>query len=265
MYLHELKSLRKSTIIWAIVIVALAALFLSMYPNIANDADNYKKLLGGFPAPVRAMLGVNLDYVSSILGFYSLVFSFITLCGAIQGMIFGTSALSKESRERTADFLLVKPVSRSSIVTAKLLASLTMILAIDVVFYAGLTLLVGLVNTKNYDGNTFFLINLTLLFIQLIFFALGMVVSVFFSKLKAVMPLSLGIVLGFYLIGALINGSGKEDVFRYVSPFSYFNANYIIKHANYEASYLIISAIFVIAAIAVSYVVYNKKDIRAVS
>ncbi|WKB36069.1 ABC transporter permease subunit [Terrilactibacillus sp. S3-3] len=180
-------------------------------------------------------------------------------------MIFGTSALSKESRERTADFLLVKPVSRAAVVTAKLLASLTMILVIDVVFYAGLSIMAHIVATKSYDEKTFFLINLTLLFIQLIFFALGMAASVFFSKLKSVLPLSLGVVLGFYLIGALITGSGTDDAFRYVSPFNYFNTVYIIEHANYELSYLITSAIVVAAAIIVSYVMYIRKDIRAVN
>ncbi|GER70091.1 hypothetical protein BpJC7_13940 [Weizmannia acidilactici] len=265
MYWHELKSLRKSTILWACAIIALAALFLSVYPGVAKDAEDFKKLLTGYPPAIRAMLGVNLDYFSSILGFYSMVFSFILLCGAIQGMHVGISILSKESRERTADFLLVKPVSRPAIVSAKLLASITMLLVTDIVFYAALSILVRLVNTGSYDEKTFFLINLTLLFMQLIFFAIGMFISVFFNKLRSALPISLGVVFGFYIIGVLISTGKNEKLVRYLSPFNYFNTAYIINHTAYEFSYLITGAAIFLIAIAASYVIYTKKDIHAVN
>jgi ABC-2 type transport system permease protein len=265
MYLHELKSLRKSTIIWTCVLIALAALFLSVYPSMAEDGVDFKKLLGGYPPAVRAMLGINLDYITSLLGFYSMIFSFITLCGAIQAMNLGISILSKESRERTADFLLVKPVSRSAIVTAKLLAAFTTIVATDIIFFAISTLLAKGVKTEDFSVKLFFLVNLTLFFIQLIFLALGVVISVFFKKLKSVLPLSLGVVFGLYMIGALLATGGTEDAARILSPFKYFDITYVIQNAGYETAYLVISGVIVIVAIAVSYIIYIKKDIHAVS
>lgn len=42
----------------------------------AKEADDFKKLLSGYPASVRAMLGINLDYITSFLGFYAMIFSF---------------------------------------------------------------------------------------------------------------------------------------------------------------------------------------------
>ncbi len=265
MYLHELKSMRKSAILWACSIIALAAIFLSVYPSMVRDAEDFKKLLGGYPAAVRAMLGINLDYITSILGFYSMIFSFIVLCGAIQAMIYGASILSKESRERTADFLLVKPVSRSAIVSAKLSAAFTMILVTDIIFYAALIIMVNLVKPADYDGNLFFMINLTLLFTQFIFMAIGVVASVFFNKLKSVLPISLGVVFGFYMIGALIATGKSDDAARFISPFKYFDIPYIIKNASYEPAYMIAGAIITVAAIAASYIIYIRKDIHAVS
>ena len=265
MYLHELKSLLKSTIIWTCVLVALAAIYLSIYPSMAKDAEEFKKLLSGYPAPVRAMLGINLDYIASILGFYSMIFTFISLCGGIQAMNLGVSILSKESRERTADFLLVKPVSRSAIVSAKLLAAFTAILATDIVFFAVSSIIANTVKTSNFDGKLFFMINLTLFFIQLIFLALGVVVSVFFNKLKSVLPISLGVVFGLYMIGSLIATGKNDDAARFISPFKYFDITYIIKNASYETPYLITGAAIVVVAVMASYIIYNKKDIHAVS
>lgn len=263
MYLFELKSMRKSTIIWTCVLIALAALYLSIYPSIANAAADFKKLLSSYPAPVRAMLGINLEYVTSILGFYSMIFSFITLCGAIQAMNLGVSILSKETRERTADFLLVKPVSRAAIITAKLMAAFTMILATNIIFYAASFILANTIKTADFDKKLFFMINLTLLFIQLIFLAIGMVVSVFFKKLKSILPISLGVVFGLYMVGALLVTGKNHDVVRFISPFKYFDLTYIIKNASYEAPYLIAGAAIIAVAVAASYMIYIKKDIHA--
>ncbi|MHB1418981.1 MAG: ABC transporter permease subunit [Bacillota bacterium] len=264
MYLHELKSLRKTTLIWTCALIALAGIYFSVYPGIVNDAADFTQLLSGYPAPLRAALGISLDNITSILGFYSMVFSFITLCGAIQAMILGVSILSKEARERTTDFLLVKPVSRPAIVSAKLLAALTMLLATNVLYFAAASILASIVKTSDYSSIVFLMINLTLFFIQLMFLAIGVVISVFFTQLKSVLPLSLGVVFGFYIIGAVI-ATGKNDAARYISPFKYFDVSYIIKNASFEAPYLITSAVIIIVAIAASYIIYAKKDIHAVS
>lgn len=257
-FLHELKAMRRTAAIWTISLIALSALFLCIYPSVAADAEGFKKLLANYNPEIRDMLGINLDIIASILGFYSMVFSFITLCGAIQGMNLGISILSRESRERTADFLLVKPVSRKSIVSAKLLAALMTIIVTNIGFYVPTLLIVNAVKTEDYSNKLLFMINLTLFFLQIIFMAIGMVVSVFFKKLKSVLPISLGVVFGFYMVGALIST-------RYFSPFKYFDITYIIKNAGYEASYLVTAAVIVVTAIITSYIIYIKKDIHAVS
>ncbi len=264
-FLFELKALRKSTFIWTCSIIALAALFLYIYPSMVSEAEDFKKLLGGYSPSVRAMLGINLDYITSILGFYSMIFSFIILCGAIQAMNLGTSIISKESRERTADFLLVKPVSRSTIVTSKLLAAFTTLLATDIVFLGVSSLIANSVKSADYSGKLFFMINLTLFFVQLIFLAIGVVVSVFFNKLKSVLPISLGVVFGTYMIGALIATEKNNELTRFISPFKYFDITYIIKNASYETQYLAAGAAIIVIAVAASYIIYNKKDIHAVN
>jgi len=265
MFRYEMKSLRKSMIIWTLSMLGLAALYLSIYPGMAKDAEDFKSLLAGYPAAIRAMLGINLDYIASLLGFYSMIFSFIILCGAIQAMNLGVSILSKESRERTADFLLVKPVSRTEIVTAKLLAALTTVLITNIIFISLSTLMANLAKTENFNEKLFFMINLTMFFVQIIFIAIGMVVSVFFKKIKNVLPISLGFVFGFYIIGALLATDHSNKLERIFSPFKYYDVTYIIQNGNYELFFLLLGAAIVVVSIAVSYIIYNKKDIHAVS
>ena len=264
MYLHELKSLRKSTIIWTLAIIAVAALYLSLYPGIMSDAEGFKKLLGAYPKAVREGLGIQLESITQLLGFYTMVMAFATLLGAIQAMNIGVSIISKEIRERTADFLLVKPVSRNSIVTSKLLAALTVILITNVFYNVAAFIIASLVKKSDFSIKSFLMINATLFFVQIIFLAIGIFISVIIPKIKSVLPISLGIVFAFYLIGAILVTS-KDDVTRFISPFKYFDISYIIKNSSYEAPYMITGAVIVIVAIVLSYIIYAKRDIHAVN
>ena len=263
MYLHELKALRKSTIIWTCTLVAFVALFMAMYPSFASSAADFKKILEGYPPAVMKAFGVSLDTITSTLGFYSYIFSYIAICGAIQAMNIGLGVLSKEVRDKTADFLLTKPVMRHQIVTAKLLSALTLLVITDIIYIIAAKIIVSLVANSAYSNKIFFMISITLCFIQLIFLALGVIISVCVTKIKSVIPISLSTVFGFYFISMFGSLLGDKNV-SYLTPFKYFEPSYILSHSCYDASYIIVAIIFIILAISSSYVIYIKKDIHAV-
>ncbi|WP_075981361.1 ABC transporter permease subunit [Bacillus massilinigeriensis] len=262
-FIHELRANGKSTIIWSISLVALVVLFLSLYPAFANDTEEYTKILAGYPESIRNAFGINLENFFTILGFYCFPFSFITLFGAIQAMNLGTAIVSKESREKTADFLLTKPVTRSTVLTAKLLAATVSIVITNIIYLAGGLLMANLVKTMDFSYQLFIMISLTMFFIQLIFLALGIIISVLVRKIKSVLSVSLSTVFAFYFLGMLSDTSG-EDAKRFITPFKYFDTSYIMKHSSYESSFVIVGAVIIILAIAGSYFVYTKKDIHAV-
>lgn len=263
MFIHEMKAYRKSTIIWTCSLVAIIALFLSIYPSFAKEADAFKELMEGFPEPVRKAFGLSVDSMSSMIGFYSYTFLYITLCGAIQAMNLGTSILSKEVREKTADFLLTKPVTRAQIITSKLLAAVTSLVITNVIYLTVASIMASTVKVEDYSYKIFFMVSITLFFIQLIFLTLGVLVSVLSHKIKSVLPTSLGTVFGFFIVSMLGSVIGDKAV-RYITPFKYFDTNYIIKNSSYEAPFIIIEIAFIIVAITASYYVYCKKDIHAV-
>lgn len=263
MFLHELKAYRKSTIIWTCSLVALVVFFLSMYPTFSKEVDAFKKLMEGFPEPVRKALGLSVESMSSILGFYSYTFLYLTLCGAIQAMNLGTSIISKEVQGKTADFLLTKPVTRKKIMTSKLIAALTCLLITNVVYLLVASIMASIVKTGDYSYKIFFMLSITLFFVQLMFLSLGVIISVVVSKIKSVLPISLGTVFTFFIIGMFSSTTG-DDALRYITPFKYFDTSYIMKNSSYEVSFIIIEIIFIIIAISASYFVYDKKDVHAV-
>jgi ABC-2 type transport system permease protein len=262
-FLYELKAYRKSTIIWTISLCVLVAFFLSMYPAFAKDAAEFKKLLEGYPVAVRKALGVELSTIFTVLGFYSYIFLYITLCGAIQAMNLGTSIVSKEVREKTADFLLTKPVTRTKIITSKLAAVLVSLLITNIVYVMVSYSVAMLVANEDFNGSTFILISLTLLFIQLIFLSMGFIISTMAKKVKSVLTVSLGTVFSFFIISMISSATG-DDAKRFLTPFKYFDHHYIMKHGGYEIGYLLVGGLIVLAAILGSYFIYKKKDIHTV-
>lgn len=262
-FLHEWKAYRKSVVIWSLSFIAIIVIFMSMYASFANDAESFIKILENYPEAIRNAIGFNQENFFTILGFYSFPLSFITLCGAIQAMNLGTSIVSKEVREKTAEFLLTKPVSRTKILTAKLLAALVSIVMTNIIYFAAASFVALQVKTDDFSLNIFILLSLTIFFIQLIFLALGIIISVIVQKIKSVLTISLATVFAFYFVG-MFSDTTRYEVKRYFSPFKYFDTAYIMKHSGYETTFLIAGAVLIILAIAASYIVYNKKDIHAV-
>lgn len=261
-FLHECRAYRKTTLIWTLSLVGIMVLFMSMFPTIAKDIEDYKKVLDGFPDAMKQALGLQVDTFGSVLGFYSYVFVYISLCGAIQAMNFGTAIVSKEVREKTADFLLTKPITRKTILTAKVLAAFTSILFTSVVYLVASWLMVAAVATDEYSTKAFLLISISLFLLQVIFLAIGIFLSVYLPKIKSVLSVSLGTVFAFFIIGML--SSSGDEYKRYLSPFKYFDSYYMIEHTSYEGAFLIVGLGIVAVAIIASYIYYTKKDIHSV-
>ncbi|WFD10984.1 ABC transporter permease subunit [Tepidibacter hydrothermalis] len=262
-YLHELKAYRKSTIIWTLSLVVMVLVFFSLFPSFSSDIEDVKTLLEGFPESIRNMMGISLESFNNILGYYSFPFSFIVLIGAIQAMNLGASIISKEVREKTADFLLTKPIKRTQILTSKILAVITSLIITNLVYIVASNLIASSVKNKDYNFKIFFMISITLLFVQLIFMSLGIMISVILPKIKSVLSISLATVFIFYFI-SFLSSTDSDDIIRYITPFKYFNPAYIIENSSYETTFIFISLIIVLVCIISSYVIYDKKDIHAV-
>ncbi|RFB13357.1 ABC transporter permease [Bacillus sp. HNG] len=262
-FFHEVRAYRKTTIIWTLSLVGVMALFMSMFPTIAKDIEEYQKVLDGFPDAMKQALGLQVETFGSVLGFYSYVFVYISLCGAIQAMNFGTAIVSKEVREKTADFLLTKPITRKAILTAKMIAAFTSILFTSLVYIVAAWLVVDVVATDDYSIKAFFLISLSLFLLQVIFLGIGIFLSVFLPKIKSVLSVSLATVFAFFIIG-MLSSTGGEGFKRYLSPFKYFDSSYIMKHSSYEGVFLLVGLGIVLMATIASFFHYTKKDIHSV-
>lgn len=261
-FLHELKAYRKSTIIWICSLTAITALFLSMYPGFSKDISSVKELISAYPEALIKAFGVSMDKFSSVIGFYSYTFLYIMLSGAIQASNLGLSIISKENRAKTSDFLLTKPVPRGKVLAAKIFAVITLLLITNAAYISLSYVIITLLNST-FSAKIFIMISITMFFVQLMFAALGILISEVVPKIKSVVSVSLSIVFGIFFIN-MFDSVVNDKTLRYLTPFKYYDADYIIKNASYEPSFVIVEILFLISVAIASFIIFSKKDIHAV-
>lgn len=241
----------------------MTAFFMSVYPSFHTDAEQMRALIAGIPLAAQKAFNLNLDAIFTLLGYFAYILPYVLLCTAVQAMNLGLSVVSKETSQKTIDFLLSKPVLRSTVLHAKLLAVLVMIVLTDLVYIPAALAIASAVADGPYNHQTFFLLCLTILFTQLFFVIAGVLVGVVVPKTKSVTAVSLSTAFIFFILNLFGSVIGNAAI-RYLTPFKFYDATYIILHGTYEWNFALWETIIVFCALVASYVIYVRRDIEAV-
>lgn len=261
---HEFRARFRTVITWSIALVAIIAIFLSIFPFYADQAALMNDLLANFPPELLSAFGMTGLDMSTVMGFYSLIFLFVQICLAIQAANYGFGLVSIEESELTADFLLTKPVSRIQILNSKLLAAFACLTITNLVVWAGTFVSIALFRDgREYDASTLNLLLLSIVIFQLFFLGVGLVISLLVKRVRSVTPYALGLGFGMYVLSAF-SGIGVVSVLELLTPFKHFDANYIVQHGAYDTPLVLLNVAVIVIALAASYWLYLRRDIPAV-
>ncbi|MCG2740002.1 MAG: ABC transporter permease [Syntrophaceae bacterium] len=264
-YRHEFRTRLKSVVIWSLAVTALLVFYFSFFSVFADQAALMNEMLAKFPPELRAAFGLDKMDLATVLGFYSLIFLFVQLCLAIQASNYGFGLVSIEESELTADFLLSKPVSRTQVLTSKLLAALTSLtitnLVVWVSSFAAIALFRG---EREYETRTLILLLLSIAIFQLFFLSVGLVISLLVRRVRSVTPYALGLGFGAYVLSAF-SGVFGEVTLELITPFKHLDAASIVRNGAYDTPLVLLNAAVTLVSLAVSYWLYIRRDIPAVS
>jgi len=264
-YQHEFLARLKSVIIWSLALAILILFFFSMFPVFSDQAAMMNEFLARYPAQLRAAFGLDKMDLSTVLGFYSFTLVFVQLCLAIQAGNYGFGLVSIEESELTADFLLSKPISRTQVLTSKLLAAFTSLLITDLVVWVSTIAGILLFRSGHeYDPGILFLLLLSMVIFQLVFMSIGLVISLLVRRVRSVTPYGLGLAFGAYVINGF-SGVFGEIKLELITPFKHLDPTYIILHASYDAPLVLLDLAVILVALVASYWMYTRRDIPAVS
>lgn len=261
LFSKELKRNRKNLIIWSLIVVGFTLMVLSIFPFMADMGQDMTKLMQKMPAEISKAMGMDEQTWSSILGFYSTYYGvYIVVLVSIFTTSTGASIISKEEKDRTAEFLLTRPISRYTIVKTKLIS--LFVLSIIIYFVQTLTAIVGIsiFKTSLVDWTIFTTMHAGGLVLMLFFTTLGVLISMFVTPKKNFMGIVVGLTFGTYFINAIGNATDATKWLSYFSPFGYMKFTI---DPTYTFNFIGAIALLFVGALALlfSYKTYLKKDI----
>jgi ABC-2 type transport system permease protein len=259
-FIRELKANLKSLVIWSVIITLLIMIAVAKFSAFAGD-PTMLAMLDSIPGPMLDALNMRAFNMTTLSGFYGIMFIYFGLMGAMSAAIWGSDIISKEERDKTVEFSLVLPVSRSRVITAKALAALVNCIAFMLITWA-----VSLVAVRSYNPDQAFRDFLALemqamLAIELIFLAIGLLLGCAMKRYKLSGSIAVAIILITYFMSIISTMQEDLDSLKYFTPFKYFDAGELFRSGKLDGTYLLLSATIIIVSMAAAYWIYNKRDL----
>lgn len=255
---HELRQGRRSLLIWSAAISMMLGLCIFIYPEMAEDMEVVGAIfsrMGSF----SAAFGMDKINFGVFTGFFAVECgNILGLGGAFYAALIGISALSKEEKDRTAEFLLTHPVLRRKVIAEKLLAVVAQILILNVVAVITTIFSIWAIG-ENGETDTLALLFLAYFLMQLEVAAVTFCLSAFLRR--GSLGIGLGLAAVFYFLNIAANLTDRIQFLKFFTPFGYTDgAEIIVDHA-INSGYLSCGVVFGIIGIALAFWQYTRKDI----
>ncbi|MBT8232467.1 MAG: ABC transporter permease [Saprospiraceae bacterium] len=264
LYFKELKRNRKSLIVWSAVVIAFTFIVMSVFPYMRDMGDDMAVMMSKLPEGMLKAMGIDAETFKGILGMYNTYYGiYIIVLLSIFASSTGATIISKEEKDKTAEFLLTKPISRKNIYITKMLVLIT--LALTAFLIQTITAIIFIIGfgEENVNWSVFVTMHLHGLVLILFFTCIGVFLSMLIKPKKNFMGITVGIVFGSYFLNAIAQVGGNLSWLGYLSPFHYLD--FSVTDPNYSVNvpqvfiFLFLSA----ALLILSFRLYKSKDISA--
>ena len=256
---HELRQGKTALLIWTGAISFLLAVCVFLFPEMKGqmgDISDVFASMGSF----TAAFGMDRLNFGTLIGFYAIECgNVLGLGGAFFAALCAVGILSKEEKERTAEFLLTHPVSRLRVITEKLAAVLVQILVMDAVVYAvsvGSMALIG----EEIPWKEISLLHLSYLLLQVELAGICFGISAFLRK--GSVGVGLGVAIMMYFLNLVANMAEVAEFLKYITPFGYTEGADIVTNGCLDCVKVLLGMGYGALGIAAAYWRYTKKDIQ---
>ena len=256
---QELRSQKISICIWSFSIGLLFAVCVLMYPDMKSQMNGVNEMFSSMGNFTQAF-GMDQLNFGTLIGFYTVEGgNILGIGGAFFAAITAITALMKEEKERTAEFLMTHPVSRKRVVTEKLISIFVEIILLNLIVF--LCALVSIFAIKeSIEFKPLILLHVAYLLMQFEIAGICFCISAFLRKTGG--GIGIGIAAVFYFLNIVANISEDAKVLKYITPFGYTEGSDIINELSLKTEYLIPGMIFMVIGIVIAYIHYSVKDLQ---
>ena len=255
---HELRQGRSALIIWTAAISFMLGICIVIYPEMSTQMGDISAMFADMGSFSQAF-GMDRINFGEFLGFFGVECgNVLGLGGAFFAALLGISALAKEEKEHTAEFLLTHPVSRTRVITEKLCAVIAQIVILNLAVIA-VTALSVLIIGEEADTKTFALLFLSFFLMQLEVAAVTFGISAFLRR--GSLGIGLGLAAVFYFMNIVANLIDETKFLKYITPFGYTESADIIADGALNGGYLAVGMALAAIGVILAFWKYGRKDI----
>lgn len=259
-FFHELKRGRLSFLIWTGAVAFMLLICMIMFPEMKKSMDTVSNMfadMGSF----TAAFGMDQVDFGEVMGFYAIECgNILSIGGGFFAAILGIGILSKEEKERTAEFLLTHPIRRSSVIFQKLLAVILQLIAMNLILMAVSAVSFPIIG-EELAVKEFLLLHLAFIVLQIEIAGICFGISAFIRQSGAGPGIGLAALL--YFLNIVGNISDKADFVKYITPYAYTEASDIVSKGTLDTPLILLGILYTVIAIAIGFVYYSHKDIAA--
>jgi ABC-2 type transport system permease protein len=263
LFLKEMRRNVSSLVIWTIVITFLITLTMSFYGTFMENQSKIAGMLSIIPKGALQFKGIsNFNDLLSVLGFYAANnVIYMMLLGSIFAIVLSSNILLKEEYDKTAEYLLTRPVTRSEIFFSKVSVIALNVFLLNLVTALAGFLCIELVKKGQFSINAFILLSVYTLLLNVLFGGIGLFMSTLVKRAKPITTLCIGFVLILYFIATLSKITESASKIGYLSPFKFANVDAINPAYSLEFWHLVYFIGLTLLFTGLSYRLYLKKDI----
>ena len=259
-FVRELKANLKSLLIWGGIVILFVMVGVSKFSAYANNPEMLA-ILDGMPAAMLSAFNLKAFNLTTVTGFFGIMFSYYALLLSIAATMWGSDIISKEERDKTVEFSLTLPVTRSRVVTAKTLAALVNCIGLLLITWG-----VSLVGATPYQPDSSFykflvLCMLAVFIMQLVFLAVGIFLGCAMKQYKRASSLAVSLLLGTYFLSIVAELNKNLDFLKYFSPFKYFDAVSMLHESRIDVTFVGLSLAIVLVSMVGAYLTYARRDL----
>lgn len=260
-FLREMKTHRNSLIFWCLGMLAMIGSGMAKYGAFESSGTSVNKLMEELPRAVRIIFGVGTFDLSKAIGFYGLLYMYLVVMATIHAVVLGADIISKEERDRTSEFLFTKPVRRTTIITAKLMAALVNMVVLNIVTLISSILVVDYYNKAESDTRGILMLMAGMFLLQMIFLSIGTSVAAISKKPRPATSMATAVLLVAFILSVVVDINTNLEFLKYATPFQYFDAKDIMPGSRLDPAYTALSGVITVALLTVTYRFYATRDL----
>lgn len=263
LFLKELRRNSLSLIIWMIVIILLISVTMSVYRTFLGNQSKILGMVSLIPKGALQFKGIsNFNDLLSVLGFYAANnVIYMMVLGSIFSIVLSSNILLKEEYNKTAEYLLTRPLNRSEIFLSKLAVLFLYVFILNLVSALAGFVCMELVKDGPFSIKAFLILSFYTLLLNILFGAIGLFISTLVKRAKPITTFSIGLVLILYFIHTLSKITEGAARIGYLSPFKYVNVDAINPAYKLDFWNLLYFIGLSVILTGLSYRFYKRKDI----